>query len=146
MKSATTRIALLFAAAAMAAAGAGCGSDDGDGASTAPSGGRASPDTEGALLTVLSYGRAAEASEVCPLLSAGYQKEIGGGDAKQCASKGETVLCPCVPERLNASGITVNGNTAVAKVTRGSGAGLTITLVRQGDDWKIDKLDPPKAG
>jgi hypothetical protein len=123
----------------------GCGSDDSGGGGDTPKGGRSSPGTEGALLTVLNYGRAAHASEVCPLLSSAYAKRIGMGDAQRCATQGETVLCPCQSQRLNTNSLTVSGNTATAKTTRANGASLTITLVREGDAWKIDKLDPPKA-
>jgi hypothetical protein len=102
--------------AVLALAGAtGCGgSDNSDGGNTSgKSAGRASPDTEGALLTILSYGRAAQASEVCPLLSAAYAKQIGGGNAANCNPR--------------------------------TGKAQTVTLVREGDSWKIDKLDPPKV-
>jgi hypothetical protein len=146
MKSASTRLCLFLALAAAAVAGAGCGDDGGGDNGTTPKGGRASPDTAGALLTILNYGRAAQASEVCPLLSSGYAKRIGGGDAKKCATVGETVLCPCTPQKLNANSLVVSGNTATAKVIRPiGGSTVTITLVREGSEWKIDKLDPPKA-
>jgi hypothetical protein len=146
VKSALTRLCLFSVLLVAIAAGAGCGSDGGGGSGPGnTTGGRSGPDTEGALLTILNYGRAAQASEVCPLLSADYRKEIGGGNPKRCGTLGEKVLCPCTPQRLNASSLTVIGNTATADVTRQiGGSSLEITLVREGDLWKIDKLDPPK--
>jgi hypothetical protein len=97
-------------------------------------------------LTILSYGRAGSATEVCPLLSAKYRGQIGAGDSTKCATLGESVLCPCTPQRVNASSLTVNGNTATATVTRPIGnTSFNVTLVREGNLWKIDKLDPPKA-
>jgi hypothetical protein len=141
-----TRLSLTSILLVAAVAGAGCGSDDGGSGGGDTTGGRSGPDTQGALLTILNYGRASQASEVCPLLSAAYRKQIGGGDASQCGKLGETVLCPCTPQRLNASSLSVNGNTATATVTRPLGnSTFTVTLVREGNLWKIDKLDPPKA-
>ena len=146
MRSKRRRATAVIAAIALAAA-AGCGGSDGGGGSDKPTGGRSSPDTSGALLTILSYGRAASAAEVCPLLSAAYAKKIGNGDAKKCATLGETVLCPCESTPLQTSSVSVEGNTASAKVIRPrTGATVNITLVREGSDWRIDRLDPPKAG
>jgi hypothetical protein len=144
MRLSLPRLGVLAALCLSLAVGAGCGSDDG-GESGAGNTTRSSPNTEGALLTVLNYGRAAQASEVCPLLSADYAKEIGGGDAKRCGTAGEDILCPCVPARLNTSSLSVNGDTATAVVSRPTGGDLTITLVLENNVWKIDKLDPPKA-
>lgn len=135
----TTALCLLMVAAA------GCGSDSGGSASTAPKGGRASPDTQGALLTILNYGRAASAKEVCPLLSTKYRKEIGAGDAAKCGQLGQNVLCPCQSGHIDTSSLSVNGNTATASAARPGGSTIKITLVREGNEWKIDKLDPPRA-
>jgi hypothetical protein len=147
MSSNFKRTLALLAAASVLAGASGCGGDDGGKGSTGgKSAGRASPDTEGALLTVLSYGRAAQASEVCPLLSSAYAKRIGGGDAKQCKTLGATTLCPCESTPLETNSLSVEGNKATAKVTRPrTGQKVTIILVREGDSWKIDKLDPQKA-
>jgi hypothetical protein len=147
MRSNITRRATILLAAAVLVGAAGCGGDDGGDAGTGKtSAGRASPDTEGALLTILSYGRAAQASEVCPLLSSGYAKRIGGGDAKKCVTSGATTLCPCESTPLETNSLSVEGNKATAKVTRPrTGQSVTIILVREGDAWKIDKLDPQKA-
>jgi hypothetical protein len=140
------RCATAVIAALALATAAGCGGDNGGGSGGKPTGGRASPDTEGALLTILNYGRASAASEVCPLLSAAYAKRIGNGDAKKCATLGATSLCPCESTPLEASSVSVEGNTATAKVVRPrTGATVSITLVREGGGWKIDKLDPQKA-
>jgi hypothetical protein len=94
------------------------------------------------LLTVLSYGRAASAKEICPLLSADYQKRTGGGDSSKCATKGQTTLCPCQSQSLQANSISVTGDNASAMVTRRNGTTLQIALVRQGADWKIDDIKP----
>ena len=147
MRLKITRGAALLLAAAVMAGSAGCGGDDGgSGDTTKKSAGRASPDTEGALLTILSYGRAAQASEVCPLLSEAYAKRIGGGDAKKCGTAGATTLCPCESTPLETNSLSVEGNKATAKVTRPrTGQSVMIILVREGDAWKIDKLDPQKA-
>jgi hypothetical protein len=143
----SNRIGFIALVAAFALAVAGCGGSDGGGSGGSKgTTGRTSPDTEGALLTVLSYGRAARASEVCPLLSAAYAAKIGGGDAKTCATTGTATLCPCESTPLETNSVTVAGNTATAKITRPrTGKTQTITLVREGGEWKIDKLDPQRA-
>jgi hypothetical protein len=144
--SSKRRCATAAIAALALATAAGCGGDSGGGSGGKPTGGRTSPDTEGALLTIVNYGRAAQASEVCPLLSAAYAKRIGGGDVKKCATLGATVLCPCESTPLQTNSVDVSGNTATAKVVRPrTGATVTITLVREGGGWKIDKLNPQKA-
>jgi hypothetical protein len=146
MRSNCRTVVSVLAALVLATA-AGCGGgDDGGGSGTGKSAGRASPDTQGALLTILSYGRAAQASEVCPLLSAAYAKQIGGGNAANCKTAGATTLCPCVTTPLETNSLSVEGNKATAKITHPrTGKKQTVTLVREGDAWKIDKLDPPKT-
>jgi hypothetical protein len=147
MRSNPRRAVAVLAVLALTAA-AGCGGSDnsGSGSTNGKSPGRASPDTEGALLTILNYGRAAQASEVCPLLSSAYQKRIGGGDAAACAKLGQAALCPCETTPLETNSLSVEGNKATAKITRPrTGTTQTITLVREGDVWKIDKLDPQKV-
>jgi hypothetical protein len=94
------------------------------------------------LLTVLNYGRASNAKEVCPLLSAAYAKRTGGGDPAKCGTRGQSTLCPCVSQALATNSISVNGDTASAKVTRRNGTTLNLTLVRVGNDWKIDNVQP----
>jgi hypothetical protein len=91
---------------------------------------------------VLSYGRAANAKEVCPLLSTDFQKRSGGGDAAKCATLGQRTLCPCQSQSLQANSISVTGDNASAMVTRKNGTTLQIALVRQGADWKIDDIKP----
>jgi hypothetical protein len=118
------------------ASAAGCG-----GGSDSPKG-RTGPNTQGVLLTVLSYGRAASAKEVCPLLSADFQKRSGGGDPSKCGTAGQATLCPCQSESLEANSISVTGDNATAKVTRKNGTTLQIALVREGTGWKIDDIKP----
>jgi hypothetical protein len=100
------------------------------------------PNTQGVLITVLSYGRAASAKEVCPLLSQDFRKRSGGGDAAKCATVGQRTLCPCVSQSLATNSIDVVGDKATAKITRQDGTSRTITLVREGPDWKIDAIAP----
>jgi hypothetical protein len=114
----------------------------GCGGSSDKTAGRTGPNTQGVLLTVLSYGRAAKAKEVCPLLSQDFRKRIGGGDPAKCATLGQRTLCPCVSQSLATNSISVSGDKATAKVTRANGTTLTITLVRVGSDWKIDSIQP----
>jgi hypothetical protein len=115
----------------------GCGGGGGD------SKGVTGPNTQGVLITVLSYGRAASAKEVCPLLSDDFRKRSGGGDAAKCPTAGQRTLCPCVSQSLAANSIDVVGDKATAKVTRNDGTTRTITLVRAGADWKIDSIAAP---
>ena len=98
------------------------------------------PNTQGVLITVLSYGRAASAKEVCPLLSKGFQARTGGGNPAKCPSLGQKTLCPCVSQSLATNSIDVNGDKATAKVTRKDGTTRTIGLVREGSEWKIDSI------
>ena len=128
-------VGLLVVAAATA--GAGCG---GGGSSNAK--GVTGPNTQGVLLTVVSYGRAASAKEVCPLLSQDFRKRSGGGNPAKCATVGQRTLCPCVSQSLATNSIDVVGDKATAKVTRKDGTTRSITLVRQGTDWKIDSIGP----
>jgi hypothetical protein len=130
------RVAVGLLVVVAAVAGSGCGG----GSSKAK--GRTGPNTEGVLLTVLGYGRASSAKEVCPLLSADYRKKSGGGDPAKCATLGQRTLCPCVSQSLSTNSITVSGDKAVAKVTRVDGTIRTISLVREGADWKIDSVAP----
>jgi hypothetical protein len=120
---------------AVLAAASGCGGGGSD-----KTAGRTGPNTQGVLLTVLSYGRAASAKEVCPLLSQDFRKRAGGGDPAKCATAGQRTLCPCVSQSLAANSISVVGDKATAKVTRSDATTLDITLVRQGPDWKIDDI------
>jgi hypothetical protein len=129
------RIAVGVLVAAVAATAVGCG---GGGSSKAK--GVTGPNTEGVLITVLSYGRAASAKEICPLLSQNFRKQTGGGDPAKCASAGQKTLCPCVSQSLATNSIDVNGDKATAKVTRKDGTTRTIGLVREGSDWKIDSI------
>jgi hypothetical protein len=119
---------------------AGCGGDD-----SSKNVGRSGPNTEGVLLTVLNYGRAAQASEACPLLSTKYRTKLGGGDPKKCATGGKATLCPCISESLQTSKIEVQGDSATATAMRSNGTVLDFTLVRQGNEWKIDSLKQSKA-
>ena len=128
-------VGLLVVAAATA--GAGCG---GGGSGSAK--GVTGPNTQGVLLTVVSYGRAASAKEVCPLLSQDFRKRSGGGNPAKCATVGQRTLCPCVSQSLATNSIDVVGDKATAKVTRKDGTTRSITLVRQGTDWKIDSIGP----
>jgi hypothetical protein len=114
----------------------------GCGGSSDTTSGRTGPNTQGVLLTVLSYGRAASAKEVCPLLSDDFRKRTGGGDPAKCAALGQRTLCPCVSQSLATNSISVSGDKATAKVTRANGTTLTITLARVGSDWKIDSIQP----
>jgi hypothetical protein len=141
----TRFLASVLAVAALATA-AGCGGDDGAGAGGGSGGGAGgtTPDNQGVLLTVLNYGRAARASEICPLLSAAYAKKIGAGDATKCPTLGQKVLCPCKSESLAASKLSITGDTAAVETTRANGQDQKISLVRHGADWKIDKLEPPR--
>jgi hypothetical protein len=100
------------------------------------------PGTQGVLITVLSYGRAASAKEVCPLLSQDFRTRSGGGDPAKCPTVGQRTLCPCVSQSLATNSIDVLGDKATAKVTRKDGTSRTITLVREGPDWKIDSIAP----
>jgi hypothetical protein len=122
---------------AAATAGAGCGGGGSGGAK-----GVTGPNTQGVLLTVVSYGRAASAKEVCPLLSQDFRKRSGGGNPAKCATVGQRTLCPCVSQSLATNSIDVVGDKATAKVTRKDGTTRSITLVRQGTDWKIDSIGP----
>jgi hypothetical protein len=100
------------------------------------------PNTQGVLITVLSYGRAASAKEVCPLLTQGFRTRAGGGDPAKCDTVGQRTLCPCVSQSLATNSIDVVGDKATAKVTRKDGSTRSITLVREGADWKIDSINP----
>jgi hypothetical protein len=100
------------------------------------------PNTESVLITVLSYGRAASAKEICPLLSPSFRKKSGGGDPAKCATVGQRTLCPCVSQSLSTNSIDVNGDRATAKVTRNDGTTRSLTLVREGGAWKIDAIGP----
>jgi hypothetical protein len=130
------RVAVGLLVVVAAVAGSGCGGGGGD------TKGRTGPNTQGVLLTVLSYGRAASAKEVCPLLSADFRKKSGGGDPAKCATVGQRTLCPCVSQSLATNSITVTGDKATAKVTRTDGTTRSIALVREGADWKIDSIGP----
>jgi hypothetical protein len=125
---------------AVLAGASGCGSGGSSPGHTAA--GAAGPNTQGVLLTVLSYGRAASAKEVCPLLSQGFQKRTGGGDPAKCAKLGQRTLCPCVSQSLQANSVSVVGDKATAKATRTDGTTLALRLVREGTDWKIDSVKP----
>jgi hypothetical protein len=131
------RIAVGMLAAAVAATAVGCG-DSGSSKAKGVTG----PNTQGVLITVLSYGRAASAKEVCPLLSQGFRKQTGGGDPAKCAAVGQRTLCPCVSQSLATNSIDVTGDKATAKVTRKDGTTRTIGLVREGSGWKIDSIGP----
>jgi hypothetical protein len=138
----TRFLASALAVAALATA-AGCGGGDGGGGGgSGGSAGGTTPDNQAVLLTVLNYGRAARASEICPLLSTAYAKKIGGGDAAKCPALGQKALCPCNSESLAARKLSITGDTATVETTRASGQDLKMSLVRQGPDWKIDKLEP----
>jgi hypothetical protein len=130
------RLAVVALAGVAMATAAGCG-----GSSSSPKG-RTGPNTEGVLITVLSYGRAASAKEICPLLSADFQKRTGGGDPAKCGKLGQRTLCPCQSQSLQANSISVTGDNASARVTRANGTVADISLVRQGNDWKIDAIKP----
>jgi hypothetical protein len=132
-----TRFAVGAVLVVMIATTAGCGG----GGSDTPKG-RTGPNTEGVLLTVLNYGRASSAKEVCPLLSADFRKRTGGGDPSKCGTLGQKSLCPCQSQSLATNSISVEGDTATSSVTRQNGTTLKITLVREGADWKIDRIDP----
>jgi hypothetical protein len=131
------RIAGGVLAAVVAATAVGCG-----GGSSSKTKGVTGPNTEGVLITVLSYGRAASAKEICPLLSQSFRKQSGGGDPAKCASVGQKTLCPCVSQSLATNSIDVNGDKASAKVTRQDGTTRTVGLVREGNGWKIDSIGP----
>jgi hypothetical protein len=130
------RFAVSALAGVVLALAPGCG-----GGSNSPKG-RTGPNTQGVLLTVLSYGRAASAKEVCPLLSADFAKRAGGGDPNKCATRGQATLCPCQSQSLATSSISVQGDTATAIVMRMNGTRLKLALVRVGGDWKIDSVHP----
>jgi hypothetical protein len=131
------RIAVGFLAAIVAATAMGCG-----GGGSGKTKGVTGPNTEGVLITVLSYGRAASAREICPLLSQSFRKQTGGGDPAKCATTGQRTLCPCASQSLATNSIDVNGDKATAKVTRKDGTTRTIGLVREGSEWKIDSIGP----
>jgi hypothetical protein len=138
------RLCALLLAVPVLAFASGCGGGSGSGSGGAGGKGQAAgPDTQGALLTILNYGRAANAKQVCPLLSKAYATRIGGGDPAKCGTLGQVTLCPCVSESLNAQKLSVSGDTATAKAVHQSGKVVNITLVREGTGWKIDKLVPP---
>jgi hypothetical protein len=129
------RLAVCLLVVVAAAVGVGCG-DGGSGKAKGVTG----PNTQGVLITVLSYGRASSAKEICPLLSQDFRKRTGGGDPAKCATVGQATLCPCVSQSLATNSIDVVGDKATAKVTRGDGTTRTITLVREGAEWKIDSI------
>jgi hypothetical protein len=129
------RLAVCLLVVVAAAAGLGCG----DG-SSGKAKGVTGPNTQGVLLTVLSYGRAASAKEICPLLSQSFRKRTGGGDPAKCATVGQSTLCPCASQSLATNSIDVVGDKATAKVTRADRTTRTITLVREGGEWKIDSI------
>lgn len=141
----TRSLACALAVAALATGCGGGGDGGGGGSGSGGSGEGATPDNQGVLLTVLNYGRAARASEICPLLSTAYAKKIGGGDAAKCPKLGQAALCPCTSESLAARKLSITGDTATVETMRASGQELKISLVRQGADWKIDKLEPQHA-
>ena len=132
------RVAVVMLVILAAASAVGCGGGGGGGAK-----GVTGPNTQGVLITVLSYGRAASAKEVCPLLSDDFRKRSGGGDPAKCPTVGQRTLCPCVSQSLATNSIDVVGDKATAKVTRKDGTTRTITLVRAGADWKIDSIAAP---
>ena len=123
--------------AIVAAAAVGCG-----GGGSGKVKGVTGPNTQGVLITVLSYGRAASAKEICPLLSHDFRKKSGGGDPAKCATVGQRTLCPCVSQSLATNSIDVTGDKATANVTRKDGTTRTIGLVREGGEWKIDSIGP----
>src|SRR3954447_13034569 len=127
-------VVLLVVLGSAAVAGCGGGSDKVKGVT--------GPNTHGVLITVLSYGRAASAKEICPLLSQDFRKQSGGGDPAKCSTVGQRTLCPCVSQSLATNSIDVVGDKATAKVTRQDGTTRTITLVREGAEWKIDAIAP----
>src|SRR3954470_15397132 len=106
-------VVLLVIVASATAAGCGGGGDKPKGVT--------GPNTQGVLITVLSYGRATSAKEVCPLLSQDFRKTSGGGDPAKCATVGQRTLCPCVSQSLATNSIDVTGDSASATVTRSDG-------------------------
>jgi hypothetical protein len=131
------RMAVGVLVAVAAATAVGCG-----GSGSSKVNGVTGPNTQGVLITVLSYGRAASAKEICPLLSQNFRKKTGGGDPAKCATAGQSTLCPCVSQSLATNSIDVTGDNATAKVTRKDGTTRTIGLVREGSEWKIDSIGP----
>jgi hypothetical protein len=123
----------------MAVTAMGCGSSSDKG--SIGKAGRDSPSTAGVVLTVLNYGRTASAKEVCPLLSKAFVNRITGGKPTKCATAGARILCPCTSEALGVSRVSLNGNKATAVATRPNGKTVTLTLVQEGPEWKIDSLD-----
>src|SRR3954454_2136247 len=98
------RMAVGFLAIVAALSGSGCGGDSGKAK------GVTGPNTQGVLISVLSYGRAASAKEICPLLSQDFRTKSGGGDPAKCASVGQRTLCPCVSQSLATNSIDVTGD------------------------------------
>jgi hypothetical protein len=134
--------AVAGAVMALALVVAGCGGGGGGGGGASSNGRDAGPDTQGALLTILNYGRATNAKEVCPLLSKAYATKIGGGNPAKCGTLGQAVLCPCLSENIQAQSVSVSGGTATAAAIHGNGTQVKVTLVREAGAWKIDNLDP----
>ena len=90
-----TRIAVGVLTAAVAATTVGCG---GGGSSKAK--GVTGPNTQGVLITVLSYGRAGSAREVCPLLSQSLRKQSGGGTPRRGCGRDRPAPAGAAEDRL----------------------------------------------
>jgi hypothetical protein len=72
-------------------------------------------------------------SYLCQHMSAKVDKAIGGKDGCEKAAKAEDAKDPDV----KIDSITIDGDSATAKITGNDGAD-TVKLVKEDGDWKVD--------
>ncbi len=134
-------MALVLALGAMA-----CGSDDGNGG-----GGDDRAEARATVESLYASIREGDAAGVCSTLTEPAQEQIaaGGLGAKKqsCTDAFQAFLDQAdkagglnLTLKAKVESVKVDGDKAVAKVSFGKGPSGEIPLVKNGDEWKLDRV------
>lgn len=129
-----TLLTLLFAASLLLVA---CGADDGGG----------SADEDEIVTVIETSAVSTDPADCAALLTQAFMEQTGfeTGDAAVTACEQDAADTSDDPDSVEVAEVAVDGSTATANVTFVGGvfdgSVLTISLVKEGEQWKLDSID-----
>jgi hypothetical protein len=144
------RGAVVAMGAVLVIAGGACGGgDDGSGSATDQR------EVEGVIVGLETALRAGDAKAVCAALTAKGQREMKAttfaGDGQSCEQSVAMLGAASAKAKLKQRptkvlSVTIDGDTATAKISDAGRPALQTTLVRQDGSWKLDTLATGSSG
>jgi hypothetical protein len=133
----TSQVSVVLVALALAACGGGSSSSEGTNAKKFSG---SEQDVAQVVDDLQSAAKDGDGQKICDdIFDASLKQSVTKAASGDCAS---AVVKPLKNTTFTVTGVTVKGNTAVARVNQSTGGKATIAFRKSGGDWKMTGSTP----